>query len=669
MATTQAKSKPGKHELERLPDRPPIAPIDPGAIPRQLREAPQWVLWKWQWSDDRACWTKVPKRPVNDGCGFAILPAKSDTPATWGALDDPEHGGVGGAYGLYDAHHPGLFGLGFVLAESDPFAVIDLDDCRDRDSGEITPGARAVVERFGTYAEVSPSGTGLKLFLRARKPGDRCRTGEHPGVEVYDRARFVAVTGARLEGCPGEPQDRQAELEAYYGELFGAPEEAAPRPAGVARPAPPPPCPHNAGVGGFTLSDAEVLRRASAAANGARFDRLWAGDTSDHAGDRSAADFALASVLAFWVGPDVARIVSLMRRSGLARPKWERPDYLPRTVARALAGRSEFYGDRLTATLLRGEAAACPRIPLIPDQEDKTGECGDNAPRRPDLLAGLPDPPPACACRRGGAFLLEHTEDPDRHRACRHACDGWGCPVCRERNAHQWVTHLAACADGASQEGCTLYLLEATRERLDGQLRRRLHRGGAEWAALELLPGVYLLLMALPAGVEPPPGAAAVTLGDAAARLVRWAAEVRAGPEPYARRRKKMRPVRTSAGWRLNRPEPSGQWKQVAVIDTQDIDDVYAIVREEGARVTCEISDPGERREGGGSQVWRLEWRVGPDGAGRITRRLRGLDARPAGPPPRPLPDDYCPFDDEPPSYHDGGARGSAHRPAVAVGP
>lgn len=48
-------------------------------------------------------------------------------------------------------------------------------------------------------------------------------------------------------------------------------------------------------------------------------------------------------MVAFWTGPDAGRIERIVRRSGLMREKWDRDDYLARTIAKALEGRTEFY--------------------------------------------------------------------------------------------------------------------------------------------------------------------------------------------------------------------------------------------------------------------------------------------------------------------------------------
>lgn len=53
--------------------------------------------------------------------------------------------------------------------------------------------------------------------------------------------------------------------------------------------------------------------------------------------DASSADFALARRLAFWTGGDREYILILMKKSNLARKKWEtRPEYLEMIVDRAI---------------------------------------------------------------------------------------------------------------------------------------------------------------------------------------------------------------------------------------------------------------------------------------------------------------------------------------------
>jgi hypothetical protein len=172
-------------------------------VPAALRERDQWVLWKNLSRDGEP--TKVPVRA--DGGT-----AKSTDPTTWASFDrvrtafDPaEHAGIG-----------------FVFAATDPFVGVDLDGCRDPETGRVAEWAREIVLKFGTYAEVSPSNTGVKLFARGKSPFDRGRKFElpdvervctkAPAVEIYDRGRYFAVTGLRLAG-PGEPTEAAGALD------------------------------------------------------------------------------------------------------------------------------------------------------------------------------------------------------------------------------------------------------------------------------------------------------------------------------------------------------------------------------------------------------------------------------------------------------------------------
>ncbi len=118
--------------------------------------------------------------------------------------------------------------------------------------------------------------------------------------------------------------------------------------------------PANLSSCGASLDDAELVRRATAAANGAKFARLWEGDTNGYATSgnegRSEADLALCSLLAFWCGPDEDRIDALFRRSGLMRPKWDERHYGngrtygQGTISKVLSSRSEFFSERPAAT-------------------------------------------------------------------------------------------------------------------------------------------------------------------------------------------------------------------------------------------------------------------------------------------------------------------------------
>src|SRR5207249_867267 len=98
------------------------------------------------------------------------------------------------------------------------------------------------------------------------------------------------------------------------------------------------------------LTDEDVLVRAQAAKNGAKFRALWNGDTNGHHNDDSAADLALCDYLAFWTGKDAEQMDRLFRQSKLMREKWDSPrpggTYGSMTIRKAITDREEVYTPR-----------------------------------------------------------------------------------------------------------------------------------------------------------------------------------------------------------------------------------------------------------------------------------------------------------------------------------
>ena len=146
-------------------------------VPPELLDLQQWVLWRYDHVDGKP--RKVPYQTSGK-------PAKSNDPLTWA-----EYGEVIDALPkLRDAQ-----GIGFVFSEADPYTGVDLDDCLD-DARRLKEWALPILQRFvGTYAEVSPSGSGIKLWCRGAVPsGTQFRLGDGQ-VEMYSRARYFCVTG------------------------------------------------------------------------------------------------------------------------------------------------------------------------------------------------------------------------------------------------------------------------------------------------------------------------------------------------------------------------------------------------------------------------------------------------------------------------------------------
>lgn len=353
-----------KAEIESASAKPPIPLVNLDAIPSALKANPNWCLWHYARSKDGR-WTKVPLYPVRGQVRWHLHHASSTNQRTWNAFGMVAafyRAAVSKTLSTNPAANSWI-GLGYFLDAKDGITAVDLDDARNRDTGVLTPAAQAIVARLDTYTETSPSGTGLKSYAGATKPGHRCKIKTYPGVEVFDNVRFVAITGLHQGGSPAQVEARQPQVDALYAEMFAEAEGAASASAcdrhGVAadRRAPLQ----------LDLTDQDVIDIASRAKNGHRFQALWNGDRSNYPSS-SEADLELASKLAFWCGPDFARIESLMRQSGLRRAKWDsHKTYLRRTIEIAIAGKTEFFDpDRPRERPVHPDAADVPlNAPII----------------------------------------------------------------------------------------------------------------------------------------------------------------------------------------------------------------------------------------------------------------------------------------------------------------
>ncbi|MBA3387759.1 MAG: hypothetical protein H0U02_00130 [Rubrobacter sp.] len=267
--------------------------------------------------DQFVCWRKEERNGEVTKVPYSIHGgrASSTNPKTWGPFDEAVAVSV-----RYD-------GIGFVFTEDDPYAGMDLDKCRDPETGEIDQWARKIIDALDSYTEVSPSGTGLHIFVKATLPGPNNRRGP---LELYESGRYFTLTGKHLPGTPADIHERQDVLERLYRHVFKD------KPADATNG-------HRTRTVSLDMKDEDLLELAMRAKNGEKFSRLWRGDTGDYAGDDSRADLALCSLLAFWAEGDTERMDRLFRQSGLMRDKWNRHDYRERTFKRVLEGRTEFY--------------------------------------------------------------------------------------------------------------------------------------------------------------------------------------------------------------------------------------------------------------------------------------------------------------------------------------
>jgi hypothetical protein len=287
-------------------------------IPAELRELPNWVVWREEKRRTKKGEVKKTKVPYN---ARTDRRAMSNNPATWSTFN-----------AAVDALKRGYNGIGFCLSGN--LIAADLDGCRA--DGVNEPWADEIVHELKSYTEITPSGIGLRVFVRGELPEGRREYDfpdrQHHGMALYEAggARYVTVTGQQIGGN-GVIAERTAELLKIHRRYF--PPEQPKAKAKAEKDS------DNQG----SLSDDQLIEKALKAADGGKFARLWAGQTDGYA-SQSEADLALCTKLAFWTGKDAARMDALFRRSGLYREdKWEREDYREKTIAKAIAKTKDAY--------------------------------------------------------------------------------------------------------------------------------------------------------------------------------------------------------------------------------------------------------------------------------------------------------------------------------------
>ena len=264
------------------------------SVPAELRVLSQWV-------------TRKGKKPFTPG---TCQMAKAGDPSTWRTYEEAERDFIlGKCDGIgFQFHNNGIVG-------------IDLDRVLNTDTGELADWAADIVDRLDSYTEISPSGTGLHIFVKGRFDGRgrKKSIGDGQAVEMYQEKRYFTVTGNVFRPAPIQDRPEVTEL---YNEFF-------PAPPNVARSVPT--AAYNASDTLQTGLEKDPVFRA-----------LWEGERPT--GDESNDDLSLMNKLAYWCNLDTARMMEAFIDSPYTAgkdpahaKKAQREDYLRRTAEKAAA--------------------------------------------------------------------------------------------------------------------------------------------------------------------------------------------------------------------------------------------------------------------------------------------------------------------------------------------
>ncbi len=296
-------------------------------IPEELKRLDRWVCWKLEERAGKP--TKIPINPLTGG------QAMSNNPETW--------------TDYWTAHDKmvteGYSGIGFMF-NSDGFLGVDIDHCRDAETGELTDLAKDIIGTLDSYTEISQSGTGIHILCRGQLPDGRRR--KEP-VEMYETGRYFCMTGNVLDDAHMEIEERTDELAAVHKKYVNVKKKAK-NDAKTSK---------NVSKAPVFVDDDKIIEVAMAAKNGDLFTDLMNGNWKGRYTSQSEADIALCNLLAFYCQCDANQMQRMFRRSGLYRDKWnerrgEAGTYGEITINRAVADCGNTYSQHYHINIASG---------------------------------------------------------------------------------------------------------------------------------------------------------------------------------------------------------------------------------------------------------------------------------------------------------------------------
>lgn len=285
-------------------------------FPRELIKIAQWVCYRLMPGKDGEKPRKVPINPLTG------KNAQTNNSKTWSSYETAME-----ACKTYN-----YSGVGFVFTQNDNYVGIDIDHCYDPESNEFNDTAKAILAKSPTYAEISPSGSGIHLLYKGKKPVGKCKNTD-TGVEMYENGRYLTMTGNKLEGSPDTITEDNGAL-SWIHENYIKSHKAKEKDATTS----------------LALTDEELIKKASEAKNsGETFASLLKGSWQDKYKSQSEADYDLCCKLAFWSAKNISQMDRIFRSSALYRKKWDEVHYEDgttygrRTLERAIAATKETF--------------------------------------------------------------------------------------------------------------------------------------------------------------------------------------------------------------------------------------------------------------------------------------------------------------------------------------
>ncbi len=261
--------------------------------PEELKDYAQWVCWRFAKRKQKNGRIKKTKVPFNPQTGEM---AQVNEPLSWGTYEEA----CQAAY-QYD-------GIGFVFTAYDPFIGIDIDHCIDKDD-QLSRDAYRLMKKIGSYAEESPSKTGMHIIVTGKLKNGR-KGLRRENIEIYQEGRFFTVTGECILYAPIvsgqevideiidklDDEERRRKIKQEKKVLTG-PDI-------------------------LEVSDEKLLQELFLQSNGMLLRRLFMGEDAKY-GDTSRDDLYFCWMINYRNGNDLEQTDRIFRASARMRPKWD----------------------------------------------------------------------------------------------------------------------------------------------------------------------------------------------------------------------------------------------------------------------------------------------------------------------------------------------------------
>ena len=276
------------------------------SIPEELKACNQWVMYRLMKKPGKVKPDRVPMR-----ANFSN--ASVTNPKTWCSFDDA----------VSALKKKNFNGIGFVFTGEDPYCGIDMDSCVNPKTNIIESWAKDWIDKFASYTELSPSGTGVHIIVKGKLLSEKGKKKED--YEIYDRKRFFTFTGNIISPEYSHIEERQEVAEEFYN--FITDKQAIKTEI---------PLPEGQVLSSREIED--VIKKAKSAKDGEKFSKLFDGAWEEFVyPSQSEADQALCDLLAYWTDCNPIGIDQLFCKSKLYRDKWDRDDYRDSTIGNAIS--------------------------------------------------------------------------------------------------------------------------------------------------------------------------------------------------------------------------------------------------------------------------------------------------------------------------------------------